>query len=582
MTTAKKPAPRKTTQRTPAKKPQRAPRSVRGTDKAPAPVPKAPKKAKTGAKDRKARSSRADAPATKRKKVVEAVLSVTEMSNGQKVLEFFRRFILTPEGEHVGKPMVLDEFQERFILDIYDNPHVTRRAMLSIARKNGKTGLIAGLVLAHVVGPMRRQNSQVVSGAMSRDQAALVFHLAEKMLNMQPAFQGLYRIVPSSKRIIGLRSNVEFRALSADGTTAHGLSPVFAVLDEVGQVRGPMTPFIEAIMTSQGAHADPLLVMISTSSPSDTDFFSLQIDDALRSGDPHTVCHEYRADQGCDLMDRAQWKKANPALGKFRSERDLEEQMKQAARIPAIEASVRNLLLNQRISLETLWLAPSIWKACGKVPDMEIFTDGRRVALGLDLSQRNDLTAAVLSAKDDDGNVHLIPFVFTPTTGLRERELRDRAPYTAWVNDGFLITVPGAALDYDWIFQWLKVRLEQHGIRVDVVAFDRWRINEAKSAAERNGFVVLEWVEVGQGYKDMSPRVEHFETLLLQERIRHGAHPLLNMSAANAIAVRDPSGNRKLEKAKSTQRIDPLVAALMACGVFMQEGETFSVEAYIV
>lgn len=510
-----------------------------------------------------------------------ATKTVGQMTDGEKVLEFFRKFLLTPEGEHVGKPLVLEEFQKKFILDIYDNPHGTRRAMLSIARKNGKSALIAGLLLAHVIGPMRKQNSQVVSGALSRDQAALVFHLAEKMLNLQPEFEGLYRIVPSGKRIIGLRSNVEYRALAADGTTAHGLSPVLAILDEVGQVRGPMTPFIEAIMTSQGAHASPLLIMISTSSPSDADFFSLQIDDALRSHNEHTVCHEYRADKECELMDKVQWKKANPALGKFRSEKDLAEQLMQASRIPAIEASVRNLLLNQRISLESLWLAPAVWKACSTLPNMELFRDGRTVAIGLDLSQRHDLTAAVMATKDDMGNLHLIPFVFTPLKGLREREMRDRAPYSAWVKDGKLIVVPGATLDYDWVFGWLKKTMDSYGIRVDVVAFDRWRILEAKASAEREGFVVPDWVEVGQGYKDMSPRVEHFETLLLQEKLRHGAHPLLNMGAANAVVVKDPAGNRKLEKAKSTQRIDPLVAAVMVCGVFLQEAQSFSVGAFI-
>jgi phage terminase large subunit-like protein len=149
------------------------------------------------------------------------------------------------------------------------------------------------------------------------------------------------------------------------------------------------------------------------------------------------------------------------------------------------------------------------------------------------------------------------------------------------VSSGHLIAVPGATIDYDYLFQWLRIRLDDLGIRIDVVAFDRWRIAEAKSAAERNGFVVNTWSDVGQGYQSMSPRVEHFETLLLQSKIRHGAHPLLNMAASNAIAIKDAAGNRKLDKAKSTQRIDPLVAAVMAAGVFMVTAPAFDVQALI-
>jgi phage terminase large subunit-like protein len=180
---------------------------------------------------------------------------------------------------------------------------------------------------------------------------------------------------------------------------------------------------------------------------------------------------------------------------------------------------------------------------------------------------RTDLTAAVMAAQDDDGVVHLKPFVFTPLQGLADRSARDRAPYEQWVRDGFLVAVPGATVDYDWVCEYLKGACDDMGVEISAIEFDRWRIKEMKDAADRVGFAsYAEWHEVGQGYKDFSPRIEKFEELMLQGKIRHGMHPLLNMAAANAIAVRDPSGNRKLDKSKSTLRIDPLVAAVM--GVF--------------
>ena len=495
------------------------------------------------------------------------------MKRGDNVIKFVERYCVTPEGAHVGKPIKLAPFQKKFIKAIYDNEAGTRRAILGIARKNGKSALIAGIMLAHICGPEAVQTSQIISGAMSRDQAALVFNLASKMIQLSPELSQVTRIVPSKKMIIGLARNVEYRALAAEGTTAHGLSPVLAIMDEVGQVKGPSSPFIEAILTSQGAHENPLQIFISTQASSDSDFLSVLIDDAERSGDPKTVCHVYRADEGCDLLDRAQWKKANPAMGIFRSEKDLEEQLTQAARLPSMEAASRNLLLNQRIALDALFLAPGPWKACNGPIDDDVFRNGT-VAMGLDLSMRTDLTAAVLAAKDASGVVHIKPYVFAPAKGMEERAQRDRAPYMDWVRDGYMVAVPGSTVDYDYVAQWLRDELDDNGIDVDFLAFDRWRVDLFRKACDDCGaFPSTHWVPVGQGYKDFTPRLDSFEAKLLAEEIRHASHPLLNLSASNAIATMDPAGGRKLDKSKASQRIDPLVAAVMAVHQ-VSEGET--------
>src|SRR6185436_10052009 len=208
------------------------------------------------------------------------------MTRGEKVCKFIEVYCKVPEGAHVGKPMVLLEFQRKFILDIYDNPAGTSRAYLSIARKNGKSATIAALVLAHLVGPEAKLNSQIISGAQSRDQAGIIYKLAEKMVNLNPELRKIVRSVPSSKMLVGLPMNVEFRSIAAESRTAAGLSPVVAILDEVGQVSGPRDEFIEQIETSQGAHAAPLLIAISTQAATDADLFSQWLDDAAQSHDP--------------------------------------------------------------------------------------------------------------------------------------------------------------------------------------------------------------------------------------------------------------------------------------------------------
>ncbi len=460
----------------------------------------------------------------------------------------------------VGAPLKLEPFQRRFVLDVYDNPAGTRRGILSIARKNGKSGLIAGLLLAHIVGPEAKLNSQIVSGAMSRDQAALVFNLACKMVQLSPRLSDLVKIIPSGKRLIGLPMNVEYRALAADGKTAHGLSPVLALLDEIGQIRGPQSDFVDAITTSQGAHDAPLLLAISTQAASDADLLSVWIDDALRSKDPRIVCHLYAAPEGCELLDAEAWQAANPALGLFRSLDDLREQMTQAQRMPSMENSARNLLLNQRVSTDAPFVSPGVWKSCGDSPKVD--SDGP-VFAGLDLSKRTDLTALVIVGKVDDV-WQVWPYFWTPSEGLADRARRDRAPYVEWHRAGLLRTTPGATVDYAYVAEEMAEIFE--GLEVQGVAFDRWRMDVMlkELAALEVNLPMLPW---GQGFKDMAPALDYLESELLNGRIAHGMHPVLTMCAANATTVQDSAGNRKLDKSKTTGRIDGLQAMAQAMGL---------------
>ena len=124
----------------------------------------------------------------------------------------------------------------------------------------------------------------------------------------------MIRIIPSQKTLISLICNVEYRAISAEGGTAHGLSPRLAILDKIGQVRGTHDAFIEAIETAQGAHDDPLLIAISTQAATDGDLFSIWLDDAAAANDKRIVSHLHSAPKDCKVLDRKTWKIANPAL----------------------------------------------------------------------------------------------------------------------------------------------------------------------------------------------------------------------------------------------------------------------------
>lgn len=460
----------------------------------------------------------------------------------------------------VGSPMVLESFQKRFLTDVYDCPYGTRRAYLSIARKNGKTALIAALALAHVAGPEAKRNSQIVSGAQSREQAGIVFDLAQKMVNLSPKLSRVIRIIPSSKRLIGLAYNVEYRALSAEGKTAHGLSPILAILDEVGQVRGPRDDFVSAITTSQGAYSDPLLIAISTQAPTDADLFSIWLDSAKRAPDPRIVSHVYEAPKDCELDDRAAWAAANPALGKFKALADLEQESRLAIDMPANEAEFRNYSLNQRVEATNPFVSRSVWEANGAAPGE---LSGRKVYGGLDLSSVNDLTALVLV--DELGGVH--PIFWLPKVGLVEKSKKDYVPYDVWAREGLLHTTPGRAIEYEFVAERLRDVFDM--CDVQKIGFDRYNMKFLMPWLKKAQFTDQEmekFVEFGQGTASMTPALRELEVKLLNRQLKHGNHPVLSMCAANAVVVGD-SGARKFDKPHARGRIDGMVALANAVGV---------------
>lgn len=487
-------------------------------------------------------------------------LPIEVLTNGEKVLRFAAEHLVFPEGKKIGQPCKLDQFQQAFILSALDGEIHIDTAILSMARRGGKTLVLAVILLAFIVGPLARKNTIIRSAAMTREQAAIIYRFMSLMCEMSPDLTGLYRTVPSSKMLLGLHQNVEYKALSRDAKSGHGQGFYVLVLDEAGQIEAPQDEFLDMLFSSMGTFDDSRTFIISTQAPSDAAYFSLEIDSAIRDQPRNVVCHLYTAPTD-ELSDENNWYAANPALrGGYRSKKDIINKVDQAKQIPAKQNGVLNLIFNRRVSRESVWLAPGVWKENNAEPEWDVFLE-KGVHIGLDLSQRNDLTCAVISSMDDDEVIHVYPYAFSPLFGLKDRERRDKVPYTTWEKSGILVCPPEHTIDYEWVAKFLQKELSEKGIRVLSVQFDRWRIKEFKAAAIRAEFATeADWEEVGQGYQSMSPRVEAMETALLQRRVRHGAHPILNLGAAHAIVVQDPAGSRKLDKSKSTQKIDGVVA----------------------
>lgn len=501
---------------------------------------------------------------------------------GQQTVKWIEQRLYVPEGRWLGKKVLLADWQKKEILRIYDNPVGTRRAILSFGRKNGKTALAAMLLLNHLCGPARQMNSQLYSAAQSRDQAALIFHLAAKMARMSPQIADGLTIKDGLKQIVCPDVGSSYRALSAEASTAYGLSPSFIVHDELGQVRGPRSELYEALETATGAQARPLSLVISTQAPSDGDLLSILIDDAMAAHDPRVICSLYTVpkDDRLDPFALETIKLANPALGNFLNPDEIVAMADDARRMPARESAFRNLILNQRVEAASPFIAPSKWKECGGGVES---LDGREVYGGLDLSETSDLTALVLISRIGEA-WHVKPTFWLPGDNLFDKAQRDRTPYDLWVQQGYLQAPPGPVVSYEYVAKFLFDDIfKRH--RVVKIAFDKWNFSQLKPWLLAAGFseqsIADRFLEFRQGWQSMSPAIRELEAIILQQRLRHGMHPVLSSNMMNAVIARDPAGNRKLDKKKSTGRIDGAVALVMAIGAAPTKKRLFDVEALI-
>lgn len=319
-----------------------------------------------------------------------------------------------------------------------------------------------------------------------------------------------------------------------------------------------------------GARKDPLLLVISTQAADDNAPMSQLVNYGIkvRDGDivnPSFHLTFYAAPETANPWERAAWDAANPALEDFRSLTDVERLAAQAQRMPSQENSFRNLVLNQRVAAHTKFIERSEWNACSEAP---IIPACARVYAGLDLGATRDMSALVLIYQDIEGVFHVQPEFWLPGD-VRERGEQDKAPYDVWVREG-LITPAGPTTDPKMI-AWRIAELSGQ-YRLMTLAFDRWRINDLKRELDEINCDV-QLVPHGQGFKDMSPAVDIVERLVVQRRIRHGGNPVLRSCVANAVVSRDPAGGRKLDKAKSTGRIDGLVAMAMAFSICLVKNE---------
>jgi phage terminase large subunit-like protein len=487
--------------------------------------------------------------------------------------------LIVPSGEGQGRAFRLREWQKRFICDIY-SPHIVRngawrrrvrRAVLSIARKNGKTALIAALVLVHLVGPESVQNGEIYSAANDREQAAQVFKVVAQMVRADAELADMLKVVDSTKTVACFANGSFYKAMSAEAGTKHGLNPTVVIYDELAQARN--RELYDVLDTSMGAREEPLFVTISTQSNDPQHILSQLIDDGLRANDPTIVVHLYAVpDDVPDIYDESCWALANPALGDFRSLEEMRAMAARAQRLPSFEAPFCNLYLNQRVDAQSPLIPRSEWMACQVENTLEL---GEEIYAALDLSGTTDLSALVgVSAERGDRTK---AWFWKPKELIQIHSDRDRAPYGDWVEAGHIEATPGRSIDYGFVAERIAEIRTDYKIRG--LAFDRWRIElllrefnaigleayvEGKDKPRPGALRLVPW---GQGFKDMGPAIDALEVSVLERKFAHDGNPVQTFCFSNAVAISDPAGNRKMDKSKIRFRIDGAVSAAMAVGL---------------
>ena len=472
------------------------------------------------------------------------------------------------KGKWAGKRFWLLPWQEQLIRDIFgivkpDGYRQFRTAFVEICKKVGKSELAAAIAL-YLLYADNEPSAEVYGAAADRQQASIVFDVARQMVEMSPALLKRSKIMGATKRIVNYGNAGYYQVLSAEVGGKHGFSVSGLVFDEIHTQ--PNRQLYDVLTKgSSDARQNPLHFIITTAG---TDRHSIAYElhtkaiDILegRRVDPtfYPVVYGLKDDE--DWEDEANWYKVNPSLGYTVDIERLRDAYREAKQNPADEITFRWLRMNQWVSSTTAWIPDQIYQRGNEEIDLKAL-EGRECYGGLDLSSTGDITAFVLMfpPRDEEEKYILLPFFWVPEETIPQRVKANSVPYDVWERQGYLMSTEGNVIHYDFIEKFIEELGEKYHILE--IAFDRWGATQMVQDLEGMGFSV---VPFGQGYSSMSAPTKEFYKILMEGNMVHGGHPVLRWMAGNVVIDTDPAGNIKVTKARSKEKIDGIVAAIMA------------------
>ena len=384
------------------------------------------------------------------------------------------------------------------------------------------------------------------------------------MVSMCPALSKRVKISKSQKRIEFEPTHSFYQVVSAEAYSKHGFSIHGVVYDELHAAPDRR---LFGVMTkgSGDARTQPLYFLITTAG-NDVNSICYEMhrkaEDILagRKHDPTFYPVIYGAEDNEDWTSPEVWQKANPSLGETITMEKVIAACDSAKENPAEENSFRQLRLNQWVKQNVRWMPMDKWDACSLPYGMDDLA-GRTCYGGLDLSSTSDLTAFVLVYPPtvEEEKFLILPFFWLPEDTLQLRVRRDHVMYDVWEKQGFIQTTEGNVVHYGFIQQFIVRLSELFDIRE--IAYDRWNSSMLVQALQDEGFNV---VPFGQGFSSMSAPTKELMRMVLEKSIAHNGHPVLRWNMDNIFVRSDPAGNVKIDKQKSTEKVDGAVALVMA------------------
>ena len=487
----------------------------------------------------------------------------------QHALDFFG-FLHHYKGEWAGSVIRLEPWQQFIIGSAFgwyraDGTRRFRLIYTEVARKNGKSTIAAGigLYLAFFDG---EQGAEVYAAATKRDQAKIIWGDARRMVLASTGLKR--RITPFVGNLHDTRSNSKFEPLGADSDSMDGLNVHGAIIDELHAHK--TREVWDVLETASGSRRQPMRWVITTAGTARESIWGELRADALRvlEGTPDDSQFVYIAtlDEGDDPFDEKIWPKANPNLGVSVKVDDLREQATRAGRVPGRLNAFMRLRLNVPTQASSRWLSRAVWDANAAPPAS---APGAAGYAGLDLASVRDLTAFLLLLPADDGVLDVLARFWCPQEGIDERSRRDGVPYADWAREGFLIATEGNVTDYDVVREGIRELAEEY--QIEEIAYDRWNATQLITQLTGDGATC---VPIGQGFGELTAPSKELEKLLLDGELRHGGHPILAWMADHVEVEEDAYGNIRPSKRRSAERIDGIVALVMAVKRWQVHGDT--------
>lgn len=500
---------------------------------------------------------------------------------------WIEKYITHAQGDMKGKPLILEDFQKTdIIFPLFGTKHKITKfrryktVFLFIPKKNGKSSLAAAISLYLLMG-LKAVGVNIICAAADRNQAGIIFNdLASVMVHQNKQLNARAEVFRNSI----VYSGRAFKVISSEAKTKHGFIPHSIIIDEVHA--HPNKELIDTLRTGVVGRDEPIVFYLTTAGY-DTTSVAYELYDYAKKVKSGEIIDEsflpilYEADKDLDIFEENTWRKANPGFGTMVKRHYFIEETNKIKNQPSYESTFRRLHLNQWVGAEETWVSDSDWMLCsGSVLSAEMLKTelenrrGQTCFLGLDLASTSDITALVAFFSYRKENEHgdreehfdIFPFFWVPIETAERRSRGIDVDYLEWGRQGYIELTDGGSVDYNLIKK--KIIWLHDNFDIDVLGYDKW--NSSQMIIDLQLEAPSLTLDPVQMYLSViSAPTKELEHLIMSNRIKHFGHPILRWMMQNVMIKTDTNGNIRPDKGKSKNKIDGIVACIIALAAHM-------------